>query len=179
MFSYMQNKIIAFSGAHGTGKTTAVLELARRLKIENPKLDVGVVMETARQCPLGYLSDGRQYIDAAAQRWIFSAQIIAELEAAAKHDLVVSDRSAPDAVAYTIAGGHHELAAAMWAMAKQQMEVYRQIYFLPIGQHDWLVEDGRRNLDPTIRLRVEYHLKALYAEAGVELALWDGGRNDS
>lgn len=162
-----ENKVVAFTGAHGTGKTTAVYQMAHRLKMENPGKEVGVVMETARRCPLGFLSDGRQIIDEASQRWIFAAQILAELEAAQRYDLVVSDRTVCDCIAYTILGGHHMAAMGMMGLARAHMRVYREVRLLRIADHDRLVSDGVRNTDRLMRERMEDHLMDIYRELAV------------
>ncbi len=60
-------KIIAFSGTHGTGKTTSVFKLAYELKMENPTLKIGVLQETARTCPHPINKDTTPQ----AQSWIF------------------------------------------------------------------------------------------------------------
>ncbi len=88
---------LAFVGTHGVGKTTLCFDLASQLK----RLDVGVeiVKEVARRCPLPINEDTT--LD--AQAWILHTQIAEELEAAARYEAVICDRSVLDNYAYLVA----------------------------------------------------------------------------
>ena len=77
---------IALIGSHGVGKTTLCFELAARLKRRN--IDVEIVREVARRCPLPINLD----TTVGAQEWILHSQIALEIEAAARHDVVLCDR---------------------------------------------------------------------------------------
>jgi broad-specificity NMP kinase len=44
------SKIIAVSGAHGTGKTTKMYQLAYKHKIQYPG-EIGIINEQVRLCP--------------------------------------------------------------------------------------------------------------------------------
>ena len=165
-------RLIAFSGTHGTGKTTAVFAEAHRQKLAGVN-EVGLITETARDCPYQILArDHRPEL--AAQMWIFSAQIVAELSALARYPVTVSDRTAVDAAAYSAACGY-------FALARSQMDVlcahapiaYKTIYFMAIADHDHLVDDGVRALgDPGLRSRVETNLLEMYAELGIKVERW-------
>ena len=167
----LEKKIVAFSGAHGTGKTTAVYGTAHGLKLLHKSKEVGIVAETARACPLGCLSDGRQLITAVSQRWIFAAQVVAELDAAARFDLVVSDRTVMDAIAYTVVGGFADLADGMLRIARQHAEVYREIHFMPVSDNGFLTRDGVRDVNREAQLRVEEALLEIYRALGLESRL--------
>ena len=75
----MKSNIIAFSGAHGTGKTTAVYDLAAKLKKNG--VNVGIITETARECPFPVMSSGCHVPPEYSQLWIFNRQMQAEIEA--------------------------------------------------------------------------------------------------
>jgi hypothetical protein len=85
---------IAFIGTHGVGKTTLCYELAASLKKRD--LSVELVREVARECPLPINRD----TTLKAQSWILHTQIARELEAEAKADVVVCDRSVLDNFCY-------------------------------------------------------------------------------
>jgi len=87
---------IAFIGTHGVGKTTLCFDLAARLKRMDRSVDL--VKEVARDCPLPINQDTTYD----AQAWILHTQIARELEAVARHDIVVCDRSVLDNYAYLV-----------------------------------------------------------------------------
>ncbi|MGQ9835972.1 MAG: ATP/GTP-binding protein [Thermoanaerobaculaceae bacterium] len=103
---------VALIGTHGVGKTTLCFELAARLKRRD--LDVELVREVARHCPLPI---NRQTTEA-SQAWILHTQMAWELEAEANHHLVLCDRSVLDNYCYLlhVAGPqlHWEPILARW-----------------------------------------------------------------
>ena len=64
---------LALIGTHGVGKTTLCFELAARLKRRN--LDVEIVREVARRCPLPI----NQQTTVRAQEWILLTQMALEI----------------------------------------------------------------------------------------------------
>lgn len=128
---------VAFIGTHGVGKTTLCFELAARLKRRD--LDVELVREVARHCPLPI---NRQTTEA-SQAWILHMQMAWELEAEAKHQLVLCDRSVLDNYCYFVhlAGPqpHWEPLLARW------LPTYSLLVKVPLwGPPSW---DGVRDTD--------------------------------
>lgn len=163
----MGGKIVAITGAHGTGKTTFVLELAARLKRESAG-EIGIIQETARKCPYPIISQGRDHSSEASQMWIFTAQVQAEQEALRYYPVVISDRTIVDCIAYTAVQGFHELAFGMVAFARRYAPgVYGQVVFRSIVDHDYPVDDDFRNGNRNLRLEIERTLLDLYAELGI------------
>ena len=165
----MSGRIVAFSGTHGTGKTTAVYSCAAMLKRRNQRAEVGIICEVARRCPLPIVRRGCSAVNPDAQRWIFTSQMAEEITAMKRYDLVVADRTVVDCIAYTRAGGLHELARAMMTMAGEHMHVYREIYFKPAADCRYCADDGLRNLDEDFRLRVEREMLEIYHALGTNL----------
>ncbi len=162
-------KIVAFSGAHGTGKTTAVYEMATNLK-KNQQTEVGVILEVARQCPYPIISKESSTTTKESQLWIFTAQIQAEMNAQRRYGCVVSDRTIIDTIAYTAASGMYGLAYAMKALAGEYARTaYKEIHFRTINEHDYLVDDGIRNLNYDFRREVESAMLSLYSELGIKI----------
>jgi len=161
--------IHAYTGTHGTGKTTAVYALAARLKREYPGNEVGIVCETARLCPFPVVSAGNPRPVAAAQRWIFAAQQRAELDAAARYDIVVCDRTIVDCIAYTMAGGLEHLARSMMDLAQHHVEIYDHVHLLRLDPARPAAADGFRALDERFRRLVEDCLIDIYHRLGVRL----------
>jgi nicotinamide riboside kinase len=87
---------IAFSGAHSTGKTTAVNRLAELLEAEGVKtVRIG---EVARKCPWPINRDATPK----TQKWIWEAQRKAEEKAAETDaDVILCDRTLLDSLCYT------------------------------------------------------------------------------
>jgi predicted ATPase len=162
-------KIIAFSGTHGTGKSTSCYEKAYQLKLSQ-KTEVGIILEVARQCPYPICSKENAIPTAAAQLWVFSAQMQAELNATRRYGCVVSDRTLIDTIAYTAAAGMYSLAYAMREIATVYARTaYKEIHFRTINDHDYLVDDGIRNLSYDFRREVESAMLTLYSELGINL----------
>jgi len=87
---------VALIGTHGVGKTTLCFEIAARLKRQD--VDVELVREVARRCPLPINRD----TSLASQGWILHTQMAWELEAEAGHPLVLCDRSVLDNYCYLV-----------------------------------------------------------------------------
>lgn len=87
---------IAIIGAQGTGKTTLITELKKELKRRGKTVET--VDEVARSSPWAI----NEQANFQSQRWIFHAQILAELEAEYKNpDIILYDRGVIDNLAYT------------------------------------------------------------------------------
>lgn len=139
---------IAFIGSHGVGKTTLCYGLAARLKARDVSLDV--VGEIARRCPLpinrGTTRD--------AQAWILHTQIAEELLAAARYELVISDRSVLDNFVYLLlATGHPNI---LEPLVDLWTRTYDLLVHVPIL--DQPNPDGFRSTDPSFQLEIERRL---------------------
>lgn len=160
--------IVAFTGAHGTGKTTAVFDLAARIKKARSG-NVGILQETARDCPFPVLSVDCKQPSERSQLWIFTAHVNRELSEAPKYDWLISDRTCVDCIAYTVFSGHTDLADAMMAMARRHIVRYHTVIFRHVRENPYCVADGFRSVDYRIRSQIEDILLNLYAELGVAL----------
>ena len=159
----MKKNIIAISGSHGTGKTTSVLELAASLKKANPKRTIGLLTENAIDCPFPINADSTLL---GTVLWLVTNQIQRELEASLKYDLVVSDRCILDPIAYgLIFFGHNEVTDGLITIAKSYYpEAYKGIKFQLCADNPYCFVDGLRDVDETLRLRVEEELLLLHSE---------------
>lgn len=152
-------EIIAFSGTHGTGKTTSALKLAESLKLSCPEKSITILMEPATMSPFPI----NQKTTSESQMWIFTAQIKAELEYLSRFDIVVSDRSIVDSIAYTLVAGFDTLAYAMVEMARHHLQHYNKIIIKTIANNPFCFHDGiRAAQDDEFRERVEQTLIELY-----------------
>lgn len=164
----MSAKIIAYSGVHGTGKTTAVYDTAAALKKQGA--NVGIVLETSRRCPLPVFSVACDKPSVQAQQWIFSRQIHDEIEASIIYEVVVTDRTVIDCIAYSRHFGYTEMADAMERMANHIR--YDEIHFKSLFTNEFLVDDGFRNTkDSCARYEIERIMFETYMRMGIPVIL--------
>ena len=142
---------IALIGSHGVGKTTLCYDLAARLKRRN--VDVEVVREVARRCPLPINQD----TTTAAQSWILHTQISWEIEAAAGHDVVLCDRSVLDNYCYMV---HAAGAHPMWEVVFDHwLSTYDLLVHVPVWSRPSY--DGVRAVDPAFQEEIDVLLEGM------------------
>ena len=150
-------RIIAFTGTHGTGKTTAAYAMAHKLKLQGH--NVGLVQETARLCPFPI----NKRMSEKSQLWIFTTQIQAKLDALRRHPVVVCDRTIIDSIAYSDVAGFHALAGVMFNLALHHYKNYHTIVFKSSANNDYWYSDGIREArDAGFRRDVEAALLVRY-----------------
>jgi len=151
---------IAFIGTHGVGKTTLCYELAASLKKRD--LAVELVREVARDCPLPINRD----TTLTAQAWILHTQIARELEAGAKGEVVVCDRSVLDNFCYlkrAIAG--EPVDRALEGLVLSWTGTYDALFRVPIVGDPRF--DGVRDTDLAFQHGIDELLEATLEEWGV------------
>lgn len=157
-------QIIAVIGTHGTGKTTTAFELAKQAKLDHLGLKVGFLSENCIECPYPINKE----TTAQAQSWIFSSQMQNELTMLARYDLVVSDRSLLDSIAYTRVAGFDGLAQSMSDMLLALGWNYKRLIFKTAANNDYVQDDGlREHKDQAFRLKVEQHLLQVCEDTGL------------
>jgi adenylate kinase family enzyme len=159
---------IALVGTHGVGKTTLCFELAARLKRRNA--DVEMVREVARQCPLPINLE----TTVAAQEWILHSQIGLEIEACAKHETVLCDRSVLDNYCYLV---HAAGSSAVWEkMFDYWMPTYDLLVHIPIWTRP--TYDGVRAVDPAFQEQIDILLEGMIAARGLRPLRLKADRQD-
>lgn len=149
---------IAFIGTHGVGKTTLCYEVAARLKRRNA--DVELVREVARTCPLAI----NEETTAAAQSWILHSQIAMEIEADAKHEVVIADRSALDNYCYMV---HAAGGSRVWeAVLDEWLPTYDLLVHVPMWARP--VYDGIRAIDPRFQGEINDLLEGMITARGLK-----------
>jgi len=98
----MLGKIIAFAGIHSSGKTAGVLEMVSELKKRS--INAWFVVDVARTVRLPLNEKGNWL----TQEVIAHRMAVQLLEAASKHDVVITDRTLLDCLAYNLAAGTPE-----------------------------------------------------------------------
>jgi hypothetical protein len=150
---------MAFVGTHGVGKTTLCFDLASQMK----RLDLGVeiVKEVARRCPLPINEDTT--LD--AQAWILHTQIAEELEAAARYEAVICDRSVLDNYAYLVArvGRRKDLDELVGSWIRG----YNALFKVPILAAPSF--DGMRAVSESFQIEIDETIDRLLHEFEVEV----------
>nr|WP_321399382.1 AAA family ATPase [uncultured Desulfobacter sp.] len=152
-------KHISFSGTHGTGKSTAAAKEYIDQKI-NPEKSVCVLCDMEAMCPFQINEKTTEQ----AQDWLFANQILRETEARARFDIVITDRTIVDVVAYTYAAGFQELACRMLGFAEHHVQIYDEITIKQAKFNQHCHNDGIRSTDLDFRMQVETILKDIYRQ---------------
>lgn len=159
------SKIIAFSGTHGTSKTSKAYEYATQCKVVGK--NVCVLDEVARECPLP-INKGASEM---SQYWIIASQIKRELDLSLRYPLVVTDRTIMDTAAYArVLGGFNR---GELHFIGNYVKGYHKIYLLDPDIFDFQVDDGVRDLDRKFRMDVHIELVGLYQDYGITYDLID------
>lgn len=154
-------RVISYTGSHGTGKSTAASQTYHGLKMLQPTASVRLFCDLEADCPFPINTNTTEE----AQLWIFSNKIQAELFALSKFDILVTDRTIVDAIAYTYCAGFQDLACAMLGLAEQHVGHYTEINFKQIEQNPFCFPDGIRDAEAAdFRLEVEKILKEMYIQ---------------
>ena len=136
-------KIVALTGIQSGGKSTMALDLVSALKKRS--INAWHVLDVARTTTLPRHADGGP----ATQEAIAHRMAVALLETAAKHDVVITDRSLFDTVAYNIACGCPMNSSSTNRLYRMNMdfvmEYFTRIYVVR-GGFD-LHADGDRVID--------------------------------
>ncbi len=152
---------ISFSGTHGTGKTTSAYKLAYKMKISNPGKTVGLYLSQNRDCPYGFNKKASKQ----AQLWIFATQLKNELDLATKFDILITDRTVYDPIAYAYYFGYIDLANDLLSCSLHHVNSYNKIILKTVANNDFLVKEGndRDVEDLNYRLLVENNLRRIYS----------------
>jgi predicted ATPase len=159
------SSIIAFTGSHGVGKTTAVFKKAHDLKMKYENKTIGICSEVSLECPYPINKNTTNQ----SQLWMFANHLKRELTLLAQYDLIVSDRTIIDIIAYTQWAGYEDLSIGMLEIAKNHIQVYKEIIFKPIDGNNFLFNDNHREaIDHKYRVGIETVLLKLYKKIGLE-----------
>ena len=149
---------IAFSGTHGTGKTTSAFEHAAELKMRYPDRTVGILSENVVNCPLPINREATVQ----SQLWIFADHLRQEIELSTKYNILVCDRSVYDAIAY-MWRIDETTAIGMLRTVTDYARTYSTIYFKRASTNEYKNDDGLRDTDEEFRLYVDKQLETIYS----------------
>jgi len=160
--------IIAYTGTHGTGKTTSCFRMAETLKMAHPNKAIAVHTDDASMCPYPINGD----TTSESQMWIFTTHLKTDLDLLSKFDTVVSDRTIVDSIAYTLAAGFDSLAYAMVELARHHLRHYSKIIMRSSDRNNFCFTDGiRMEGADEYRLEVERCLCEIYGTLEMERSL--------
>lgn len=152
-------KKIAYSGTHGTGKTTSCFNLATQCKLSCNSKSIHLLTEVASESPFKINKD----TSIESQMWIFANQISRELENSLRYKILISDRTIADNIAYTTVAGYTDLAKNQIEFAKSFIDTYDYIFVKKIETNNFHYEDGiRDSKDAIFRQNVEDALLEIY-----------------
>ncbi len=159
---------VALIGSHGVGKTTLCFELAARLKRRG--FDVDIVREIARGCPLPI----NQETTREAQEWILHTQIAAEIEASARHELVLCDRAVIDNYCYLVQAAG---ASPEWeSMLDRWLPTYDLLVHVPVWTPPAF--DGVRAVEPGFQQQIELLLEGILKARDISVLRLEPGGHD-
>jgi predicted ATPase len=139
---------IGFTGTHGTGKTTAVFELATALKKEG--YDVSIKSNVARRCPLPI----NEKSTVRSQLWILATMMKEEIESTSQ--ITISDRTLLDVLAYTKRLDKIVSETLQNFIRGYIKMTYDVVFYLsPMGEPEYLVDDGRRSTNRTFQHHID------------------------
>ena len=158
-------KIISFSGAHGTGKTTAMYLFAHNYKKEHPTESIAVLSEVARTCPMPINRKASGH----TQWWIFNTFSNKLIESKYKNtDTIITDRSHYDIIAYThyqSVHGNKRLVkdvSLMLNITKTLWEpLYDKIFLRRPRKNEYLVSDGVRDTSEDYQDCIDAYITAI------------------
>lgn len=136
-------KVISYTGSHGTGKSTAAAQTYNKLKICHPTKSIRLLCDLEADCPFPINTETTED----AQLWMFSNQLQTELVALSRFDILVTDRTIVDIIAYTYCAGFQGLACAMLGIAEQYVGHYTEINFKKIEDNPYCFPDGIRDAE--------------------------------
>jgi nicotinamide riboside kinase len=137
---------IAIIGSHGCGKTALAFSLCTELQKRGHSVEM--VVEMARRSPFPI----NEATSETGQLWILHRHIAAELEAGARADAVVCDRSVLDNYAYFC----HKFGRRLYldALIKEWIGTYTLLVKVPIVD-EWLIDDGVRSVDRRFQTEID------------------------
>ncbi len=137
---------IAIVGTHGTGKSTLSYLMASHYKKQGK--NVKIIQEVARSCPFP-INHG---MTVEAAKWIYYEHARKELEAEAKHEIVICDRSVYDSFVYASYFDINSELKSLESIAYEHLSTYDKVIFvIPDIQ---LQTDGTRSSDPQFQLGI-------------------------
>jgi hypothetical protein len=149
---------IALTGSTCSGKTTALYHLG--LNLDNIRTEVGILHERAMECPYPRNENGG-FI---TQHWIMSNHILKEYELQKRFDIVITDRTVYDGIAYLQIAKHTRPEIDFSIFMAQ--EWYKQFpynfifYFAPLTE---VMKPERREyqrkLDMLLRTTISYNIR--------------------
>jgi len=156
---------IAFTGSHGTGKTTSVFEYAHKMKLEFPNKRTGIFHENAARAPKGLFNKSGTDL---SQLWIFTNQMQNEIALGYEYDILICDRTVFDSIAYSIYMKFDNFAEKSFQLAIEFLPTYDEIYFKRIETNDfWFDSKHRETSDIEYRYQIEDILMGLYKRSGI------------
>lgn len=134
---------IGICGTHGSGKTTAIFNLASYLKQYH--FDVDIISEVARRCPYQI----NENADIRTQLYIFSKML--ENEIMPNSEILICDRTLLDVYVYT-SRVNKKIADSLLPFILEYIKTYDLIFYLSPKDYD--INDGLRSTNIEFRKEI-------------------------
>ena len=164
---------IALTGAHGTGKTTLAAALRNYFITETEFHSVSICREVPRIITELIQEDDffkRDHNTPLRQSLIFLYQVIEDHLVTNNADIVITDRTMVDHLAYTLVLFPYFRKKKEYAIIHEAtvswMQTYKYIFKLPIEFS--IVGDGVRENDAMFQAEIDAKINSLYQEFGME-----------
>ncbi len=161
---------VAFSGTHGTKKTTNTYGLSYLLKKAGKRVEM--ITDIERGCPYPKNEKGTKE----AQLWIMMNQIEKEIEAENRTpDYIVTDKTVMDIYAYFLfirkgremeMGQHQRI---LTCLMENWFPTYNYIFTIPFNKKKAIHDDGIRSLDKQFQIETDRTMKDLYNGGRIEV----------
>ena len=140
-------KIIAFSGTHGSGKSTCAYQLTTKMKLKG--YNVILLDELARKCPFPINKDA----DERTQIWIMLKQALEEIELVDGVDYLIVDRGIYDGYFYDrVVNDNMTLCDHFLGYASvHASQYYKKIYVTDKDSFNFQIADGVRDMEKKFR----------------------------
>lgn len=116
---------IAYTGTHGTGKSTSAFRLSYEYKLLFPNSKILTFTDLQSENPFKINTES----DENSQLWIFSKMIQKETTLSNVSDVLITDRSIVDVCAYTLYYEFMDLYDSFISFAKYYIKTYDKIIF--------------------------------------------------
>lgn len=163
----MKQKIL-YTGAHGTGKSTAALQRASEIKSLDRKLSVKVIEENIREIErvCKFNRNTPEF-----QKLVFVDHLHKELLFEGLYDVLVCDRTAIDTLVYGLVY-KIQLPPEYFTLALRHLDTFTEInFYRPLDKDINIINDGFRDTDKEMRDQVDQEFERV-------LKLWGGKYNE-
>lgn len=159
-------QLISFSGAHGTGKSSAVMQCGATLKKHLYDKSITIIEENAREIAryFGGLKNSLEF-----NRLCMIDHLHKEFRSLELHDITITDRTVLDTLVYAMTY-QVPIPAEYYSLAMNHMKNYSSVVFVrPDSPATSITNDGFRDTDLTMRNEIDKMFEKMLSLTGVPI----------